>query len=651
MARLVGNSARIDTGFGFRLRLACVFGYAVFSLMVLRLWYLQCLHGSFFRDRSENNRTRLIKTVAARGSLFDRDGRILVGSRPSFNIALMLEDVPDKDQTLEELAKILDRPVAELKARLKAGKSRPFEPKIVVADVSRAELARVKSRSYRLPGVIVDVAPMREYPFEDMASHIFGYTREISKKELAEFGDSYERGDLVGKSGIEKVREVNLKGDNGFIRIEVDAGGRRRKELDIHHYEKGSDLHLTLDLDLQLAAEKALEGKRGAVIAVDPTSGDILAMVSAPSYDANIFSGEMDSNSWRGLTGDPEKPLTNRALSSSYPPGSTFKLITAVAGLAEGLVKSDTYVDCPGYFKFGKRRYRCHKRSGHGLVNMRQAITMSCNAFFYNLGVQLGIDKLTEYGKMFGFGETTGISIQGEKTGILPSRRWKKDVIGEQWWPGDTIPVTIGQGYLSVTPIQLAMAMTALASDGTLYEPRLVRKVSNKKTGKVVDLPVRIAGVVPLPAELLGKVRKMSADVVQNKKGTGRRAQVPSVEVGGKTGTAQVARLSRNNKKSKNELLQDHAWFVSYAPVAAPEIVLAIIVENSGHGGVAAAPISKLVMDEYFIKKGVITRQDVIDNPPDLSPAPRSAERPTVRASLAKRFKEQDILSEGGAVE
>jgi len=653
MAGLVGSdSVNFDLGsFKVRLKIALACCYLVFALILLRLWFLQGLHGPYYRDKSENNRTRLIKTVAPRGSIFDRDGRMLVGSRPSFDVALMLEDVPDLDQTVSVLAEVLQRPEHELKETVKSGRSRPFEPRIAASDVSRDELGRVKANGYRLPGVIVDVVPVRNYPFDAMAAHIFGYAREISKAELSK-NPEYARGDLIGKTGLERAQEESLRGENGFVRIEVDAGGRRKKELDGRDYLKGKDLHLALDLDLQLAAEEVLDGRRGAVVALDPRNGDVLALYSGPSYNANHFSASLDPAVWKQLTSSPDKPLNNRPLTAAYPPGSTFKLIAAVAGLAEGLVTESTAFKCPGYYKFGRRRYRCHKRSGHGKVNLRQAIAMSCNAYFYQLGVMLGIDRFTKYGKMFGFGSPTGISLEGEKTGVNPSREWKKKKVGEQWWPGDTIPVSIGQGYLTVTPLQLATSIAAMVNGGTVYKPRLVRKVVEHDSGQSRVFHPQLRELIPVAPGILNLVRDMGAEVVHHERGTGKRARVGLIRIGGKTGTAQVSKLVANDD-DKAERLKDHAWFVSYAPVEDPMIVVVALVENAGSGGLEAAPVSHGIMSKFFLKQGMVTEEEIEEHkfaPAAPRPAPAAPARARPQRAETPALPAFDVQSSSPAV-
>ena len=575
----------------------------VFSLLILRFWYLQGIKGDHFHWLSTNNRTRKIKTIAPRGRIYDSNYRLIVGNRPSFNVGLILEDIKDVDKTLEILAKVIGNSFGDLSQRLseQLNEKRPFELKTILRDVDWQTVAKIKANSYRLPGVIIDANPVRSYPYGSMASQIFGYARQISKQQyqLLKTKD-YDRSDLYGQAGLEKQFETTLRGFSGSEIVEVDAVGTRKGSMGSEDYKAGQDIYLTLDLDIQLIAENMLRDKRGVVVAMNPQNGEIFAMASSPSLDGNLFSRVINQKLWKRISTDKSKPLSNRALSFTYPPGSTFKLITAVAGLSEGVVDGTEKVNCPGYYKFAGRKYRCHKRSGHGEVNLREAITMSCNAFFYKMGYELGVDRIGQYASEFGFGRTTGIELPGEITGVLPSKKWKKKRFGEKWYPGDTIPVSIGQGYVTVTPLQLTVAISSLVNGGNLYKPYLVKRIIDPLTGKKHDFKPELMSKLSIDPKYLEAVKNYSIDVVNSEKGTASRARLKGILVGGKTGTAQVAAMHRTSKD--NEDLKDHALFVSFAPKNTPSIVVVVIIENGGHGGVAAAPISKEVMAKYFEK-------------------------------------------------
>ncbi len=569
---------RMEGQFGRRVLLASSFVCFFFGALVVRLWYLQCVYGGYFRDLSENNRIRTIRTVPPRGTIYDRNEQVLVRNRPAFDVALILEDVPNIPETLENLAEITGRDVAQLKRQLQTpGKSRHFEPRIVMSDVSRDELAKVKVNSFRLPGVIINTVPARAYPGKTLAAQTLGYAREISKNQLEALQGKggYKTGDLIGQSGIERQYEEFLRGRNGFVQVEVDARGHRRGELGIVDDKMGNDLFLTLDAEMQRTAEEALGARRGAVVAIDPRTGEVLTLASTPSFDANIFSGKINAEEWEQVTGDKNKPLTNRAISSKYPPGSTFKLFMAMAGLADHKVNTQTEIFCPGYFTLGGRPYRCHKHSGHGSVSMQRAITVSCNAYFYQLGQLLNIDGIHKYVGMFGFGGLTGIELPGEDPGILPSEEWKRENRGDRWYPGDTIPVSIGQGYMNVTPIQMAVATAALANGGTVFKPFLVKKIVDHATGQTLEMHPQVNQNVQIDPNIFESIRTFSIGVVNDPHGTGKRAALPGITVAGKTGTAQTGALG---KESLGERFKDHAWFISYAPAEDRKIAMAVRV-------------------------------------------------------------------------
>ncbi|MCC6933755.1 MAG: penicillin-binding protein 2 [Deltaproteobacteria bacterium] len=604
MARL----GEIESHYQLRIYGALVVAALLFALLLGRLWYLQIIKGEYFEDQSRNNRIRTIKLTGPRGGIYDREGRHLVQNRAQFSIALMLEDVVDLNSTLMMLAVVTGRPLEQIKSELSASKKKKkrfFELQIVIPDASSDEVAKVKANGYRLPGVVVDVSPTRIYPNGALASQVLGYTREISAKQLEsklEYG--YKQGDVLGQTGIEYSYEQELRGRNGEMKVEVDAHGNKKKELAVEPGVPGKDLYLTLDIDIQRASEEALRDKSGAVVALDVKTGEVLAIASAPTYDANIFSGNVLANDWQRLTADPLRPLTNRALAGTYPPGSTFKLIVAVAALAENTKILPEKGDwCPGYFMLG-RRYNCHKKEGHGLVDMQRAIEQSCNVFFYKLGLNLGIETIYKYGSMLGLGSVTGIGLQNEESGIMPNGEWKRKRFSkpqlQTWEKWDTLSVSIGQGFLNVTPIQLANAMATLVNGGVMRRPYLVSHVDDPDHRTRLNLKSTFEKKLPIPQVALDKVKAYAETVVMAERGTGKKARVSGVSVGGKTGTAQYASLDKEKKKD------DHAWFISFAPVHDPMIALAVLVEHGGKGGVAAAPISQQVMQVYFRKKGML---------------------------------------------
>ncbi len=601
--------------FGSRLAFARLLVLLSFLVIITRLWYLQVIYGAFYRDQSENNRTRIVRMLAPRGTIYDREHKILAGNRLTFDIELIMEDVPNVEQTLHLLSEITGRDLAVLQKQLETQKSRHhFEPKVIISDASWEELAKVKARSWELPGVVVDVFPARYYPNNSLAVQVLGYAREIDREQLEILrasGESYRQGDFIGKAGLEKSYEKTLRGQSGELLVEVDAMGNRKKELGKRQDIPGKDLQLTIDLDLQSIAEEALASKKGAIVVMDPNNGEVLALASAPTYDGNIFSRRMQSDDWGQIGSNRAQPLNNRAISQVYPAGSTFKLVTSVAGLNEHELTEDTVYNCPGYYFFANRRWQCHKKTGHGGLNIERALAVSCNSFYFRLGQALGISKIEHYAKMLGLGAVTGIDLPNEVPGIVPSEEWKRKLHGQKWYPGDTLPVSIGQGYIVVSPIQMAVMVSAIANGGTIYKPHVVSKVIDSTTGNVeTEMTPTIVRQADVAAETFKIVRKLAAGVVNDDHGTGKAARIEGITVAGKTGTAQVSALGRENL---SEALKDHAWFVSFAPVDHPLIASAIIVENGGHGGATSAPIAKKLYEKFFRKKGLLAPEPAAD--------------------------------------
>lgn len=601
-------------GISRRLTLSFFVAGIVFSLLGIRLYYLQGIRGSYYRNMSENNRRRTIRMLPPRGDVYDRQGRVLVRNRPSFNLAIMREDVIDLNRTLNHLSRILEVEASTLKEKLSnTSYQRPFVPQVLINDLDREALAKVKANIYRLPGVIIQAIPTRTYPHADLAAHVLGYVREINKAQLAKDTEGfYRQGDYTGQSGLEKQFEKELRGKSGYLQVEVDARGNRRSELFLADAKKGNDIHLTIDLDLQKQAEKSLGEFSGSVVAIEPGSGDVLALASNPRFNANIFSGSMDAKKWSEVSQDKKKPLRNRAISNHYPPGSTVKLLFAAAGLSSGVITGKTVMQCPGYYKFGRRLYHCHKRAGHGRVDVAKAIRSSCNVFFYQLGHKLGIDRIFLFADLFGFGKATGIDLLGEENGILPSKAWKLKRFGERWYPGETLSVAIGQGYFAATPLQQAISLAAIVNGGFLYKPKLLKKVVKAETKEEIVTKPNLIRKVSISKEVLENVTEYAEGVVQHKEGTGKRAGFPKIRVGGKTGTAQVRSLKKASEEEE-EKFKDHAWFVGFAPAEDPKIVVAVLVENAGHGGVAAAPVAKEVLKVYLDKLGYDTSEEEED--------------------------------------
>jgi penicillin-binding protein 2 len=571
-----------------------------------RLWYLQILQGSFFRDRSENNRLRTVYIPSPRGVILDRNGVAVVRNRPSFNIEVVVEDAPDVEQVVADVAAIVgEEPTALMERLSNQKKRRRFEPKILLRDVSREVVARISSQRHKLPGIIVSVAPVRDYPFGSLAAHTLGYVREISAEQLKlPTYQGYRAGDTVGQSGIEASFERYVRGERGAQAVIVNARGTKIGEAFFHPEIPGSDVHLTLDQGLQSVAEEALAGRKGSVVVMNAHTGDLLALVSSPGFNPAVFTGEIPKDVWSDLTDARTSKLTNRALQGAFPPGSVFKIFVAAAALAEGVTDPEEKTFCRGSLQFGKRAFRCHKHSGHGSTNLYEAMVQSCDVYFYTIGQRLGVDRIHHYAHdLFGFGEPIELEGLEESSGLIPSTKWKethfKDPENKRWYPGETLPVAIGQGAVSTTPLQIVRAMAAVVNGGKLIKPRIVSKVV-AADGRVLEQRAgagEVIRVLDIEPNILQHMRDSMQGVVEDKRGTGRRAALPKesgIGVGGKTGTAQV--ISREGSGD----FEDHAWFAGFAPAAKPEIVFVALVENGGHGGEVAAPVTRKVLMKYF---------------------------------------------------
>lgn len=604
--RLIVNTA-------IRVKAAFAFVVIVFIIIAFRLWYLQVISGELFRERSENNRLRTIFVPPPRGLILDRDGTVLVKNRLSFNVDLISEDSPDPQATLKRLAEILQVDQSELERRVNSEKRRRFEPKLLLKDVSRDLVGRIMARRNELPGVIISVVPARDYVFGNFASHLIGYIREISRDQLnLPLYSGYRMGDIVGKEGIEARWERLLQGLHGVRQVVVDASGTRLGEASYQPETAGKNITLSLDYSVQASAEEALYGQRGAIVAMDPNSGEILAMASVPAFDPNFFTGELSSTSWSEMVTGDDKRMLNRAVEGMYPPGSIFKVFMAAAGLTEGTIGEKERVSCPGFYPFGGRDFHCHKRSGHGSVDLYLALVESCDVFFYTNGQRLGIERISKYAHRFGLGEQTGIELgsdsENEKTGLIPSEEWKRsafsDPSDQRWWPGETLSVAIGQGATLTSPLQLARAISATVNGGKVLKPLLVRAIAQADdTQRDQDFPTVVQKSIDIDPHILDEVRRGMVGVVNDPNGTGKRASLTKefgITVGGKTGTAQVASLRFKERAGFNH----HAWFVGYAPAEDPKIVVVAFVENGGGGGAVAAPLVKQVMTTFFENRG-----------------------------------------------
>ncbi len=581
--------------------------FIVVFVYSVRLWHLQVLQGARYRYQSENNRLRLEDIPAQRGIIFDRNGTPLVENRPAYHLQIIREDVTDMEHTLREVARLCGRNPQDLHEVVESHKQVPkFVPIRLVADLDRDALARIEGNRARLPGVVIQLEPKREYLCNGTAAHLIGYLSEITESELkSEHYSGYVMGEDVGKFGVESAFEKYLHGKRGGRQVEVDAIGRRRRLLDEVLPIPGRNLWLTVDIELQRVAESCLEGKTGAIVAIDPNTGAVLAMANSPVFDQEKFIRGLKKEEWQALSKDPRHPLLNRAIGAAYPPGSTYKAIVALAGLKEGVITPETTFHCPGYYQFADRKYRCWRDHGHGSVDLEKAIVQSCDVYFYQTGMRLGVDRIAQYANYFGLGEKPGIGLQGESPGLIPTSWWKKQALRVPWQKGETLSIAIGQGYDLATPLQMTLAYSAIANGGKLWQPHVVTRIEGSSSKDDDEIKPRLKRKIPIDARYFQLVQKGLTGVVEDGRGTAHGIKDKSMMMAGKTGTAQVVQLAENaNRKLLEKVAKlkerDHAWFVGYAPANDPQIVVGALVEHGGHGSSAAAPLVQKVILAYF---------------------------------------------------
>ena len=591
-----------------KIRVFAILVIFVFICLSMRIWYLQILKWQYLTGLSENNRVRMVSIPAYRGTIKDRNGETLVSIRPSFNLYITPEDAGDSGSSLDLLAKKIKFKRGKLKKSI--GREKSFKDILIKADISREEVAFIEENNMRLPGIKIKAEPLRNYVYKDLMSHTLGYLGKISKSKLKNTNNPfYSQGDFVGKNGLENIFESTLRGKKGHKEVEVDVSGRELKTIRRLPSESGNNLILTLDVKVQAELEKAMTSTpekivNGSAVVIKVQTGEILAIASKPTFDPNEFAEGITSGSWRKLINDEMHPLQNRSIHSQYPPGSTYKIAVAYAALEEGVIDPETTIYCPGHFKLGRGRYRCWKKSGHGAMNLHDALVQSCDVYFYTLGHRMGIDTLARYAKKFGFGTPAGIGLSREKSGLVPSTQWKLKNRKKAWLLGETISASIGQGYNLVTPLQQANMMAAVANGGMLLKPYIVKRIEEPGGTTIKEFFPEIRGQIALSSENLEVIRRALRDVVNGVRGTGKRSRLKNIIVSGKTGTVQVVRMKSNEELEKeNEVpykYRDHAWFVAFAPYEKPEIAVAVLVEHGGHGGTIAAPIAKKVFKKYF---------------------------------------------------
>jgi penicillin-binding protein 2 len=617
-----------------RVGLFTVLMIAAMSVLISRLFFLQILNGEDLRRFSESNRLKKERLAPTRGVIYDRQGRVIVDNRAAFDVILLSQYYPFTPEVDARLAKALQMPPEELEKRLsKARKSKTFHPVLLKADVPKDVVAAISMDAEGFPGIDVEATVQRRYPYGEMAAQLLGYIGEVDTSDMRG-NAALQLGDTIGKMGLERTFDKDLRGVNGIGYVEVDARGRRRLTQEGQRLlgyvtredpQPGDNLHLTIDIDLEAAAAAAMEARQfyGSVVAMDPRSGEVLALVNTPAYHPGKISGrEVDSEIWRALSQSEHRPLRNRAIQDHYPPGSTFKLFLALAALKEGIATKNTTVNCRGGMKFGSRRFNCWKT--HGTVDFVGAIRESCDVFFYQMGIQLGIDRIAEYARLFGFGSQTGIGVSGEQKGHIPDSVWKQKRFNEPWQPGETLSVAIGQGYVDVTPIQLVSAFAAIGNEGFLYRPHLIRRVEKTSGQLVKEFTPELLRRIELDPAVFGAVKDGLFEVVNNMKGTGIRSRSVKTVLSGKTGTSQVRAFANiMSKKCEKMDYKDrhHGWFVGYAPRDNPEIAVVAIAEHSCHGSLAG-PVVKDVVEAYFDKKASLVAG------PSLAPVPMKTIQP-----------------------
>ena len=595
----------------FRVRalLAVLVVIVLTSLLVGRLGYLQIVQHDLYSTRSEKNRVRVEPLPPNRGLIYDRNGALLAENRPTYNLTLVRERVDDLDDTLALLVDLLELPEEEIEAFQVRSRQRqrPFQPALLMSDLSEEQIARLAVNRHLLPGVEVEAQLLRYYPDAEVMAHALGYVGRINAEELQDLDPGrYAGTHFIGKTGVERFYETELHGEAGLRKVETNARGRVLRELGRTDPVPGANLTLTLDRSLQMLAYELLDGRRGSIVAIVPNTGEILAMVSTPGFDSNQFVTGIDVASYRALQEDIDLPLFNRAIRGHYPPGSTIKPFLALAGLVEGVITPDSTINDPGFYQLpnDSRRYRNWLRWGHGRVDMERSIAVSNNTYYYTLAHDLGIDKLHERMSNFGFGQRVAHDVQGESTGLMPSRDWKRARFNQPWYPGETLSVGIGQGYWQVTPLQLASATAALANRGHWVKPRLALRIGEEPVP--AELPDTLPDIQLANDNWWDRVYSGMEKVLSGSEGTARRTGVGlEYRMGGKSGTAQVFSLGQDQRYNAEELeerLRDHALFMAFAPIEEPKIAVSVIVENAGGGSTHAAHLARAMTDAWLLE-------------------------------------------------
>ncbi|PKO45210.1 MAG: penicillin-binding protein 2 [Betaproteobacteria bacterium HGW-Betaproteobacteria-22] len=609
--------------FKLRLGVAGLFFISLFALLAFRFYYLQIDQYTHYQTLAENNRISLVPTVPNRGLILDKNGVVFAHNFFVYTLEITPAKVANLENTIAELSQLIEISSLDRKRFKKfREQSHSFESAPIRTHLNEVEAAKFAVNHYRFPGVEIKSRLFRHYPLGKLGAHMVGYIGRINDKDIDQLKQegvfsNYKGSDHIGKSGIEQFYEQQLHGITGFQQVEIDADGHAVRVLSSNAPIPGDNIILSADSKLQEIGEQAFGNRRGAMVAINPKTGEVLAYVSQPAFDPNLFVDGIDSENWKMLNESIDKPLINRPLRGIYPPGSTFKPFVALAGLEAGKRAPPFAITDPGFFSLpgSSHRYRDWKPSGHGYVDIQKAITISCDTFFYGLAMELGIEKLTAFVRHFGFGRKSDIDIKGEIEGLLPTPEWKQRRFKQPWYPGETVIVGIGQGYTLVTPLQLAQATAILANNGVAMKPRLVNRIENALTGKQVNMPALVQDQIALDPKNIDIVKRGMIDVTLPGGTAASVGANASYSIAAKTGTAQVIGIRQNEKYNEhaiNERHRDHALFIAYAPAEDPTIALSVIVENGGHGGSAAGPIARKVMDYYLL--GKLPAQEVVSN-------------------------------------
>jgi penicillin-binding protein 2 len=609
------NSERELQQFQLRIGVAVIAMLIAFGVLMSRFVFLQVVQHDHYRSKAEDNRISIVPLPPNRGLITDRNGVVVARNYSGYTLEIFPRRVKSVEAAIDEIAELIEITPRD-RARFKrlTVETRNPESLPIRTRLSDEEVAKFAANRFRYEGVEIKARLFRQYPFGDVGSHVIGYMGRITQADQARLEEegveaNYRGTDYIGKSGVEASYERELHGTTGFEQVEIDAAGRGIRTLSRTDAVSGENVVLSLDMRLQRVAENAFGARRGALVAIEPGSGAVLALVSKPGFDLNLFVDGIDPQHWAELNTSLDRPLNNRAIAGVYPPGSTFKPFMALAALELGKRTPRSTINDPGYFVFGDRRFRDSKPGGHGVVDLYKSIVVSSDTYYYMLANDMGIDAIAGFMKQLGLGRPTGIDLHGEAAGVLPSPEWKTKRFRrpeqQKWYPGETISIGIGQGYNAYTPIQLAQAMATLAANGAMYRPRVVAHVDNPRTRERKSFEPELAAQVPLRREWVEFVKRAMAGV--NKEGTGARAFAKAEYTsGGKTGTAQVIAIKQNEKYDEAKVAErhrDHSLFIAFAPIDKPIIALAVIVENGGFGARAAAPISRTVLDYYLIGK------------------------------------------------